>query len=151
MRNNKKHSSHSHHNHGDMDHSKHDHNEMEHHGDHNHQHDEHVGHAYHEEQVEEGAHGGHHDHHAGHDHSGHGGHDHRPRVAVCAHVRPEADRSGHVDRFAHDAVRRGDCQRHGCSDLGQAGQPREPRGGNSVDDHRRGSADPREQEPEAGA
>lgn len=30
MRNNKKHSSHSHHNHGDMDHSKHDHNEMEH-------------------------------------------------------------------------------------------------------------------------
>lgn len=76
MRNNKKHSSHSHHNHGDMDHSKHDHNEMEHHGDHNHQHDEHVGHAYHEEQVEEGAHGGHHDHHAGHDHSGHAGHEH---------------------------------------------------------------------------
>ncbi|MCO4524784.1 Lead, cadmium, zinc and mercury transporting ATPase, Copper-translocating P-type ATPase [Streptococcus infantarius subsp. infantarius] len=30
MRNNKKHSSHSHHNHGDMDHSKHDHNKMEH-------------------------------------------------------------------------------------------------------------------------
>ncbi|MBC9705641.1 MAG: cadmium-translocating P-type ATPase [Enterococcus sp.] len=30
MRNNKKHSSHSHHNHGDMEHSKHDHNEMEH-------------------------------------------------------------------------------------------------------------------------
>lgn len=30
MRNNKKHSSHSHHNHGDMDHSKHDHNEMNH-------------------------------------------------------------------------------------------------------------------------
>lgn len=30
MRNNKQHSSHSHHNHGDMDHSKHDHNEMEH-------------------------------------------------------------------------------------------------------------------------
>ncbi|MDV7740433.1 copper-translocating P-type ATPase TcrB [Leuconostoc mesenteroides] len=30
MRNNKKHSSHSHHNHGDMGHSKHDHNEMEH-------------------------------------------------------------------------------------------------------------------------
>ena len=30
MKNNKKHSSHSHHNHGDMDHSKHDHNEMEH-------------------------------------------------------------------------------------------------------------------------
>ncbi|SJZ68363.1 heavy metal translocating P-type ATPase [Globicatella sulfidifaciens] len=30
MRNNKKHSSHSHHNHGDIDHSKHDHNEMEH-------------------------------------------------------------------------------------------------------------------------
>ena len=51
MRNNKKHSSHSHHNHGDMDHSKHDHNEMEHHG-------------------------GHHDHHAGHDHSGHAGHEH---------------------------------------------------------------------------
>lgn len=76
MRNNKKHSSHSHHNHGDMDHSKHDHNEMEHHGDHNHQHDEHVGHAYHDEQVEEGAHGGHHDHHAGHDHSGHAGHEH---------------------------------------------------------------------------
>ena len=51
MKNNKKHSSHSHHNHGDMDHSKHDHNEMEHHG-------------------------GHHDHHAGHDHSGHAGHEH---------------------------------------------------------------------------
>ena len=30
MRNNKQHSSHSHHNHGDMDHSKHDHNEMKH-------------------------------------------------------------------------------------------------------------------------
>lgn len=30
MRNNKKHSSHSHHNHGDIDHSKHNHNEMEH-------------------------------------------------------------------------------------------------------------------------
>ena len=30
MRNNKQHSSHSHHNHGDMEHSKHDHNEMEH-------------------------------------------------------------------------------------------------------------------------
>ena len=30
MRNNKQHSSHSHHNHGDMDHSKHDHNEMDH-------------------------------------------------------------------------------------------------------------------------
>ena len=51
MRNNKKHSSHSHHNHGDMEHSKHDHNEMEHRG-------------------------GHHDHHAGHDHSGHAGHEH---------------------------------------------------------------------------
>ncbi len=51
MRNNKKHSLHSHHNHGDMEHSKHDHNEMEHRG-------------------------GHHDHHAGHDHSGHAGHEH---------------------------------------------------------------------------
>ena len=30
MRNNKQHSSHSHHNHGDMEHSKHDHNEMDH-------------------------------------------------------------------------------------------------------------------------
>lgn len=30
MRNNKQHSSHSHHNNGNMDHSKHDHNEMDH-------------------------------------------------------------------------------------------------------------------------
>lgn len=55
MKNNNKHSSHSHHNHGDMDHSKHEHGITDEHGDHKDQHQE---------------------HHAGHDHSGHGGHDH---------------------------------------------------------------------------
>lgn len=55
MKNDNKHSSHSHHNHGDMDHSKHNHDTTEQHGDHNHQH---------------------HDHHAGHDHGGHSGHEH---------------------------------------------------------------------------
>ena len=57
MRNNKKHSSHSHHNHGDMDHSKHDHNEMEHsqmdHGKMNHS------------AMDHGAMGGHAHHHHG--------------------------------------------------------------------------------------
>ena len=56
MKNNNKHSSHSHHNHGDMNHSKHEHVNTEEHRDHN------------KDQ--------HHDHHAGHDHGGHGGHDH---------------------------------------------------------------------------
>ena len=57
MRNNKQHSSHSHHNHGDMDHSKHDHNEMEHsqmdHGKMNHS------------AMDHGAMGGHAHHHHG--------------------------------------------------------------------------------------
>ena len=57
MRNNKKHSSHSHHNHGDMDHSKHDHNEMEHsqmdHSNMNHS------------EMDHGAMGGHAHHHHG--------------------------------------------------------------------------------------
>ncbi len=57
MRNNKKHSSHSHHNHGDMDHSKHNHNEMEHsqmdHSNMNHS------------EMDHGAMGGHAHHHHG--------------------------------------------------------------------------------------
>lgn len=57
MRNNKQHSSHSHHNHGDMDHSKHDHDEMEHsqmdHGKMNHS------------AMDHGAMGGHAHHHHG--------------------------------------------------------------------------------------
>ena len=57
MRNNKQHSSHSHHNHGDMDHSKHDHNEMEHsqmdHSNMNHS------------EMDHGAMGGHAHHHHG--------------------------------------------------------------------------------------
>ena len=56
MKNNNKHSSHSHHNHGDMNHSKHENLSTEEHRDHN------------KDQ--------HHDHHAGHDHGGHSGHDH---------------------------------------------------------------------------
>ena len=62
MRNNKKHSSHSHHNHGDMDHSKHDHNEMEHsqmdHGKMNHS-------AMDHSEMDHGAMGGHAHHHHG--------------------------------------------------------------------------------------
>ena len=56
MKNNNKHSSHSHHNHGVMNHSKHEHVSTEEHRDHN------------KDQ--------HHDHHAGHDHGGHSGHEH---------------------------------------------------------------------------
>ena len=62
MRNNKKHSSHSHHNHGDMDHSKHDHNEMEHsqmdHSKMNHS-------AMDHSEMDHGAMGGHAHHHHG--------------------------------------------------------------------------------------
>ena len=62
MRNNKKHSSHSHHNHGDMDHSKHDHNEMEHsqmdHSKMNHS-------AMDHSEMDHGAIGGHAHHHHG--------------------------------------------------------------------------------------
>lgn len=57
MRNNKQHSSHSHHNHGDMEHSKHDHNEMEHSQmDHSA-----MGHS----EIDHGAMGGHAHHHHG--------------------------------------------------------------------------------------
>ena len=62
MRNNKKHSSHSHHNHGDMDHSKHDHNEMKHsqmdHSKMNHS-------AMDHSEMDHGAMGGHAHHHHG--------------------------------------------------------------------------------------
>lgn len=62
MRNNKKHSSHSHHNHGDIDHSKHDHNEMEHsqmdHSKMNHS-------AMDHSEMDHGAMGGHAHHHHG--------------------------------------------------------------------------------------
>ena len=62
MRNNKNHSSHSHHNHGDMDHSKHDHNEMEHsqmdHSKMNHS-------AMDHSEMDHGAMGGHAHHHHG--------------------------------------------------------------------------------------
>lgn len=62
MRNNKKHSSHSHHNHGDMNHSKHDHNEMEHsqmdHSKMNHS-------AMDHSEMDHGAMGGHAHHHHG--------------------------------------------------------------------------------------
>lgn len=62
MRNNKKHSSHSHHNHVDMDHSKHDHNEMEHsqmdHSKMNHS-------AMDHSEMDHGAMGGHAHHHHG--------------------------------------------------------------------------------------
>jgi len=57
MRNNKKHSSHSHHNHGDMDHSKHDHNEMD-HSKMNHS-------AMDHSEMDHGAMGGHAHHHHG--------------------------------------------------------------------------------------
>ncbi|HGI2106955.1 TPA: copper-translocating P-type ATPase [Streptococcus agalactiae] len=57
MRNNKKHSSHSHHNHGDMDHSKHDHNEME-HSQMDHSNMDHS-------EMDHGAMGGHAHHHQG--------------------------------------------------------------------------------------
>ena len=59
MRNNKQHSSHSHHNNGDMDHSKHDHNEMKH---------SQMDHS----EMDHGAMGGHaHHHHGDMDHSKH--------------------------------------------------------------------------------
>lgn len=57
MRNNKKHSSHSHHNHGDIDHSKHDHNEME-HSQMDHSNTDHS-------EMDHGAMGGHAHHHHG--------------------------------------------------------------------------------------
>ena len=72
MRNNKKHSSHSHHNHGDMDHSKHDHNEMEHsqmdHSKMNHSQMDHskMNHsAMDHSEMDHGAMGGHAHHHHG--------------------------------------------------------------------------------------
>lgn len=62
MRNNKKHSSHSHHNHGDMDHSKHDHNEMKHsHMDHSKMNHSAMDHS----EMDHGAMGGHAHHHHG--------------------------------------------------------------------------------------
>lgn len=62
MRNNKKHSSHSHHNHGDMDHSKHDHNEMEHSAmDHSKMNHSAMDHS----EMDHGAMGGHAHHHHG--------------------------------------------------------------------------------------
>src|SRR5574344_930906 len=62
MRNNKKHSSHSHHNHGDMDHSKHDHNEMEHNKmDHSQMDHSKMDHS----EMDHGAMGGHAHHHHG--------------------------------------------------------------------------------------
>ena len=57
MRNNKKHSSHSHHNHGDMNHSKHDHNQMD-HSKMNHS-------AMDHSEMDHGAMGGHAHHHHG--------------------------------------------------------------------------------------
>lgn len=67
MRNNKKHSSHSHHNHGDMDHSKHDHNEMEHsqmdHSKMNHSAMDHS--KMNHSEMDHGAMGGHAHHHHG--------------------------------------------------------------------------------------
>ena len=100
MRNNKQHSSHSHHNHGDMEHSKHDHNEMEHsqmdhsamghcamggHAHHHHGDMEHSKHDHNEmkhsqmdhskmdhSEIDHGAMGGHaHHHHGDMDHSKH--------------------------------------------------------------------------------
>ena len=88
MRNNKQHSSHSHHNHGDMEHSKHDHNEMEHsqmdhsamghcamggHAHHHHGDMEHSKHDHNEmdhskmdhSEIDHGAMGGHAHHHHG--------------------------------------------------------------------------------------
>lgn len=72
MKNNNKHSSHSHHNHGDMNHSKHENVSTEEHRDHNkdQHHDHHAG-------LDHGGHSGHdHGGHSGHDHSGHSGHNH---------------------------------------------------------------------------
>ena len=64
MRNNKQHSSHSHHNNGNMDHSKHDHNEMD-HSKMNHS-------AMDHSEIDHGAMGGHaHHHHGDMDHSKH--------------------------------------------------------------------------------
>ena len=64
MRNNKQHSSHSHHNHGDMEHSKHDHNEMK-HSQMDHSKMDHS-------EIDHGAMGGHaHHHHGDMDHSKH--------------------------------------------------------------------------------
>ena len=64
MRNNKQHSSHSHHNNGDMDHSKHDHNEVD-HSKMNHS-------AMDHSEMDHGAMGGHaHHHHGDMDHSKH--------------------------------------------------------------------------------
>ena len=57
MRNNKQHSSHSHHNNGNMDHSKHDHNEMD-HSKMNHS-------AMDHSEMDHGAMGGHAHHHHG--------------------------------------------------------------------------------------
>ena len=67
MRNNKKHSSHSHHNHGDMDHSKHDHNEMEHSQmDHSQMDHSKMNHsAMDHSEMDHGAMGGHAHHHHG--------------------------------------------------------------------------------------
>ena len=62
MRNNKKHSSHSHHNHGDMDHSKHDHNEMD-HSQMDHSKMDHS--AMDHSEMDHGAMGGHAHHHHG--------------------------------------------------------------------------------------
>lgn len=62
MKNNKKHSSHSHHNHGDIDHSKHDHNEMKHsHMDHSKMNHSAMDHN----EMDHGAMGGHAHHHHG--------------------------------------------------------------------------------------
>ena len=64
MRNNKQHSSHSHHNNGDMDHSEHDHNEVD-HSKMNHS-------AMDHSEIDHGAMGGHaHHHHGDMDHSKH--------------------------------------------------------------------------------
>ncbi|MFR6605815.1 MAG: heavy metal translocating P-type ATPase [Lacticaseibacillus paracasei] len=64
MRNNKQHSSHSHHNNGDMDHSEHDHNEVD-HSKMNHS-------AMDHSEIDHGATGGHaHHHHGDMDHSKH--------------------------------------------------------------------------------
>lgn len=67
MRNNKKHSSHSHHNHGDMDHSKHDHNEMKHsHMDHSKMNHSAMDHSEMDHsEMDHGAMGGHAHHHHG--------------------------------------------------------------------------------------
>ena len=69
MRNNKQHSSHSHHNNGDMDHSEHDHNEVD-HSKMNHSAMNHS--AMDHSEIDHGAMGGHaHHHHGDMDHSKH--------------------------------------------------------------------------------